>query len=164
MGIFDCMLLVATLLCSLVAGFVFAFAVVVMPGIRKLEDAGFIRAFQVIDRVIQQNQPLFMVVWVGSAVTLIAATGLGIAVSEGAQRALLIVAAGLYLLAVQLPTIAINVPLNNTLQKVNIDEAEPAQLRAARDAFESDWVRWNTIRTLFACFASALLMTVLWLM
>ena len=51
-----------------VAGVVFAFAVVVMPGIRTLPDADFLRAFQVIDRVIQDNQPLFLLVWVGSIV------------------------------------------------------------------------------------------------
>ena len=73
MTLFKALLLLATFLCSLVAGFLFAFAVVIMPGIRSLDDGGFIRAFQVIDRVIQNNQPLFMVVWVGSVVSLIAA-------------------------------------------------------------------------------------------
>jgi hypothetical protein len=35
----------------------FAFAVVVMPGVGRLDDGGFIRGFQVIDRVIQNRQP-----------------------------------------------------------------------------------------------------------
>jgi uncharacterized membrane protein len=60
--VFHLTLILATLLCSLVAGFLFAFAVVVMPGIARLDDASFLRAFQVIDRVIQNNHPLFMVV------------------------------------------------------------------------------------------------------
>ena len=38
-------LLLATLLCALVAGFLFAFAVVVMPGIATLDDTGFLRGF-----------------------------------------------------------------------------------------------------------------------
>jgi uncharacterized membrane protein len=45
-------LMCATFLCSLVAGFLFAFAAVVMPGIRSLNDGNFIRAFQVIDHVL----------------------------------------------------------------------------------------------------------------
>ena len=49
--IFQVTLIVATFLCTLVAGFVFAFAVVVMPGIRTLGDGEFLRAFQVMDRV-----------------------------------------------------------------------------------------------------------------
>ena len=54
---FQIVLILATLLCSLVAGFLFAFATVVMPGIKTLNDREFIRAFQVIDGVIQNNQP-----------------------------------------------------------------------------------------------------------
>ena len=34
MGLFQILLSVATVLCSLVAGFLFAFAAVIMPGIR----------------------------------------------------------------------------------------------------------------------------------
>ena len=70
MTIYQALLMMATFLCSLVAGFLFAFAVVIMPGIRRLDDGGFIRGFQVIDRVIQNNQPLFIFVWVGSALSL----------------------------------------------------------------------------------------------
>ena len=48
------------LLCALVTGFIFTYAVVVMPGFAKLDDQDFIRAFQVTDGVTQNNQPLFM--------------------------------------------------------------------------------------------------------
>ena len=64
MGIFQIVLILAAFLCSLVAGFVFAFAFVVMPGIRSLNDREFIRAFQVMDRIIQNNQPVLC--WSGS--------------------------------------------------------------------------------------------------
>ena len=47
MGIFQIVLILATFLCSLAAGLLFAFAIVVMPGIRSLNDREFIRAFQV---------------------------------------------------------------------------------------------------------------------
>lgn len=57
--IFQISLGLATLLCSLVAGFLFSFAIVVMPGISDLNDREFLRAFQVMDRVIQNNQPVF---------------------------------------------------------------------------------------------------------
>lgn len=62
-----------------------------MPGIRSLNDREFIRVFQVTDRIIQNNQPIFVLVWVGSIVTLV------------------------YLFGVQLPTVIINIPLNNKL-------------------------------------------------
>jgi len=66
MELFPLVVLVAAALCGLVAGFLFGFAVVSMPGLENLSDREFIRAFQVMDRVIQDRQPLFMVVWVGS--------------------------------------------------------------------------------------------------
>ena len=43
MGIFQIALILATFLCSLVAGFLFAFALVAMPGIRNLNgSSGFL--------------------------------------------------------------------------------------------------------------------------
>ena len=45
MNIFQMTLSLATLLCSLVAGSLFAFAIVVMPGIKQLTDREYIRTF-----------------------------------------------------------------------------------------------------------------------
>lgn len=66
MEIFQAILLLTTLLCSLVAGFLFAFAVVIMPGIKNLDDGDFLSSFRAMDGVIQNSQPLFIMVWVGS--------------------------------------------------------------------------------------------------
>lgn len=77
MTLFLWALFAGALLCSLVAGFLFAFAVVVMPGIKRLDDAGFLRAFQVIDGVIQRGQPLFGLIWVGSVLAVLVAGVLG---------------------------------------------------------------------------------------
>ena len=158
---FHAVLVVATFLCALVAGLLFAFAVVVMPGIGRLDDGGFIRAFQAIDRVIQNNQPLFMSVWVGSVLTLIAATVIGVFALSGADRLLIIVAALLYLLGVQVPTFAINVPLNNQIQKLDPDSMNETTRRRAREVFEPRWNKWNAIRTVSASVASIVLMLLL---
>ena len=47
----------------MVAGILFAFAVVVMPGLKRLNDGEFLSAFIAIDDVIQKRQFLFMLVW-----------------------------------------------------------------------------------------------------
>ncbi|MEO1523910.1 MAG: DUF1772 domain-containing protein [Planctomycetota bacterium] len=161
MGLFEITLIIATLLCSLVAGLVFAFAVVVMPGIKNLKDGDFLRAFQVMDRVIQNNQPIFMFVWIGSTLSLIVCAGIGIATLGGADLAGLIVATCLYLFAVQLPTVTINIPLNNKLQTLDVEVMNESDQRLARDQFEGRWNRWNTIRTISACLVSALLLILL---
>ncbi|MGF1461340.1 MAG: DUF1772 domain-containing protein [Leptolyngbyaceae cyanobacterium] len=158
---FQIVLIIATLLCSLVAGFLFAFATVVMPGIKTLNDREFIRAFQVIDGVIQNNQPLFVAVWMGSVVASVAAAGLGFGQLEGAQRLLLVSVPVIYILGVQLSTFTINVPLNNRLQALNVDAMDKAALKAARLNFEPRWNLWNLVRTPFASLASALLIVLL---
>ncbi len=158
---FQIVLILATLLCSLVAGFLFAFATVVMPGIKTLNDREFIRAFQVIDGVIQNNQPLLVAVWMGSIVASVAAAGLGFGYLDGTQRLLLISAPLVYLLGVQLSTFTINVPLNNRLQTLNVDTMDKVSLKAARMNFEPGWNRWNLVRTPFAGLASVLFMILL---
>ena len=161
MEIFRATLILATFLCSLVAGFLFAFAVVVMPGIRSLTDREFIRAFQEMDRVIQNNQPLFMLVWIGSVVALIIASVLGIGQLGGIDRSLLTFAALSYLLGVQWPTVTVNVPLNNKLQTLDADALDERAQKKARQDFEPRWNRWNSIRTSFSGLVSALLIVLL---
>ncbi|MEL6500847.1 MAG: anthrone oxygenase family protein [Cyanobacteria bacterium J06623_1] len=158
---FQIVLILATLLCSLVAGFLFAFATVVMPGIKTLNDREFIRAFQVIDGVIQNNQPLMVAVWMGSILGAVAAAVLGFSQLDGTQRLLSISAPIIYILGVQLSTFTINVPLNNRLQRLNVDAMDEVALKAARMNFEPGWNRWNLVRTPFAGLASVLFMILL---
>ena len=54
---------------------------------------------------------------------------------------LLIVAAAAYLLGVQLPTAAINIPLNNKLQTLDVDAMNETAQTAARKDFEPRWNR-----------------------
>ena len=161
MGIFEIALILATFLCSLVAGLLFVFALVVMPGIRSLNDREFIRAFQVIDGVIQNNQPAFVFVWIGSVVALVTSAVLGIGQLDGDGRLLIIFAALAYLLGVQLPTVTINIPLNNKLQTLQVDALNETTQEAARKDFEPRWNLWNSIRAAFASVASALLIILL---
>jgi uncharacterized membrane protein len=154
-------LVLSTLLCALVAGFVFAFASVAMPGIRSLSDHDFLQAFKAMDRVIQNNQPLFMLVWAGSVVALVASAVLGISRLDGADRLLIVSATAIYLLGVQLPTATINIPLNNRLQADDLGTLTESELHDLRSDFEPRWTRWNSIRTVFAVLSSTLLIILL---
>jgi len=71
MDLLDVSLICSILLCTLVTGFILTYAVVVMPGLSELDDKEFIRAFQVTDRVIQNNQPLFLLTWLGSTLSFL---------------------------------------------------------------------------------------------
>jgi uncharacterized membrane protein len=161
MTLFSVVTVIAAFLCSLVAGFLFGFATVVMPGIRKLDDLDYIRAFQAIDRVIQNNQPLFVLVWAGSVVALAASAALAIWAAHGTDRLLVILAACVYILGVQLPTGGVNLPLNNAIQKVNGASMDIAGRKLARSDFEPRWNRWNVIRTVCSSITSLLLLCLL---
>ena len=153
--------LMSALLCSLVAGLVLTFAIVVMPGIKTLGNRDYLKSFKSIDRVIQNNQPIFMMVWLGSAVVLLASTVLGIWRLEGIDRLLLIVACGIYIFGVQVPTVMINVPLNNRLQSQSLDTMPESELVTTTKEFDSRWLRWNIIRTVVATLTTVLLLVLL---
>ena len=161
MTLFSIALVLAAFLCSLVAGFLFAFAVVVMPGLGRLDDGGFIRAFQMIDGIIQRSQPLFVFTWMGSVLALMTAAVLGIWELGGSNRLLLITATLVYILGVQLPTVTINIPINNKLQKLDLGTTSESAQRQARSEFEPRWNRWNVIRTACSSFTTILLLVLL---
>ena len=161
MNILDISLIFSILTCSLVTGFIFTYAVVVMPGLSKLNDKEFIRAFQVTDGIIQNNQPLFMLTWVGSIIAILSSIIIAI-VFVGISETWLIVLVGVvYLLGVQGITISIHIPLNNHLQQVNIDELNAERLSEERIKFESKWNNFNIIRTIIAFSVSVILLLIL---
>lgn len=149
----DTALIVTTLACGLVAGLVWGFSVVVMPGIAKLSDKDFLLAFKHMDAVIQNRQPMFMLVWVGSVASALVTLALGTMQLSGAPRQLMWFACGLYLVAVQGPTIRFNIPLNNAVQALNIEGMNDKELVEARARFEAPWNRWNQFRTWAAVFS-----------
>ena len=158
MTLFVGFILVSTLLCALVTGFIFTYAVVVMPGFAKLDDRDFIRAFQVTDGVIQNNQPLFMLAWIGSIVSVVATMILGFIELHGIERWTVFAIGFVYLIGVQGITIRVHLPLNNHLQRLEIDEMDPESLSKERNKFETRWNYFNNIRTLIAFAVSFSLM------
>ena len=148
--LFDAALMATTLSCALTAGLVLGFSVVVMPGIAKLSDRDFLLAFKLMDGVIQSGQPVFMIVWVGSIVSVISILVLGTLQLSGIELYLMWCAGGLYLLAVQGPTLRFNIPLNNAVQALEIELLSDPELADARTQFEAPWTRWNRFRTMAA--------------
>ena len=149
------------MLCSLVAGLLFGFAIVVMPGIAKLTDKEYLLAFKHMDGIIQNNQPPFILVWAGSILSIIITLILGMMDLSGTQIYLLVFASILYLFGVQLPTFRFNIPLNNSLQNLDIESLEESEATSFRVNFEIPWNRWNKIRTVNAILAASMLLLLL---
>ena len=159
---FHLTLLVSIIFCSLVAGLLFGFAIVVMPGIANLSDKEYLLAFKYMDGVIQNNQPLFVFVWAGSILSVILTLVLGILNLDDEKLYLLIGAASVYLIGVQLPTFRFNIPLNNELQNLDIEDLEETQAKTSRTKFETSWNRWNKIRTINGIVAVSMFLLLLY--
>ena len=156
--LFDATLMATTVTCALVAGLVFGFAVVVMPGIALLSDRDFLWAFKRMDGVIQGGQPFFMLAGVGFIVLTGLLLVLGTLQLSGVPLYLIWFAGGLYLFAVQGPTIRFNIPLNNAVQALDLDALGDSELAEARTRFEGPWNRWNRFRTVTATSTVVLLL------
>ena len=158
MEIFDLLLILSILSCSLVTGFIFTYAVVVMPGLSQLNDKEFLKAFQVTDAVIQNKQPIFMVTWVSSIVSVLSLILTSIIYIGLSETWLIVLVTMIYLLGVQGVTIFIHLPLNNRIQKLNLEKLKDENLRKERLNFENKWNFFNNVRTIIAFFVSLTLL------
>ena len=161
MDLLDVALIFSILSCSLVGGFIFTYAIVVMPGLSSLSDKDFLRAFQVTDAIIQDNQPLFMFTWVGSMVAMfmtIVVSSVRVELAEAWPIVLISVA---YLVGVQGITAAFHIPLNNHIQNLIIEDLNDETLANERLKFEAKWNFFNYIRTGIALSVSFLLLIIL---
>ncbi len=154
-------LLLSIMFCSLVAGLLFGFAIVVMPGIAKLTDKEYLLAFKHMDGIIQNNQPLFVLVWAGSILSVMATLVLGMLNLSGSDVYLVFFASILYVFGVQLPTFRFNIPLNNSVQRLDIEGLEESDAALSRAGFEQPWNRWNQIRTVNAVGTVSILLSLL---
>ena len=160
MSLFAVVLLVSTVLCALVTGFVFTYAVVVMPGLSKLGDREFIRAFQVTDQIIQNNHPVFVTVWIGSILSVVVTMVTALVGSTGFAGWAAGVTGAVYLIGVQGITVLVHLPLNNQLQNVRVDEMDSASLHEQHELFEARWTSFNVTRTVISCLVTVSLMFV----
>ena len=130
-------LVAATITAGLMAGLFAAFSYAVMPGLGRAGDAAFVEGMQKINVAILNGW--FGVSFGGALVFPVLAAVL----NRGAGRRWIVAGAVLYLL-VLVVTFAVNVPLNDKLEAAG--RTDP---HAAREAFETLWVRWNVVRTVF---------------
>lgn len=134
-----------TLLTGLVAGLFFGFSVAVIPGLSRLPDAGYLQSFQNINVAILN--PVFLVTFVAPVILLPVAAWLQYRQGGSSAWLWMLAATLIYIIAVFGVTIAGNVPLNETLAKTDLTAAGSDRLPSIRAAFEPDWNRLHSIRT-----------------
>jgi uncharacterized membrane protein len=133
---------------GLVAGLFVTFSISVMPALTRLPAARAAAAMQQINRAILN--PVFGLLFGGTAVlavTVAATTGI-------TGTPLRLVGALLLLAGAYLVTAAVNVPLNNALDRADPDGPE---IVTAWERFAGPWTRWNHVRALTSTVATVLL-------
>ncbi len=150
-------LIITTLFSGLMAGLFYAWSISVTPGIGRINDESYLRAFQSMNRAIINS--LFLIVFMGLVVLLIYSSSSFYGTPQTTRFWFILSAAILYIGGVMLITFAGNIPLNNSLEALNIDAMSTDQMAAFRKGFESKWNTLNTIRTV--CSSASFLLLIL---
>ena len=142
----------AIILTGLSAGLFFAWEVSVIPGTKKIGDSSYIETMQSINRAILN--PVFMLIFIGPIVL----QGLSAYQSRGTQAFWLVLASVIiYALGTFGVTGLGNVPLNDMLDAVNMNNLNNGELATTRSDYEGPWNKLNKIRTFFAVLSFLLL-------
>lgn len=150
-------LLFTTLLTGLLAGIFFTWSNAITPGIGRLDDINYLRAFQNMNRTIVN--PLFLVIIMGP-VFLSFATAYLYKSNHPHIFWLLLIAAILYFVGIFLVTIMGNIPLNNLLDKTDLTNISLENARSLRDQFELKWNNLHLVRTIISALSFFLLIIV----
>lgn len=135
---------------ALLAGLFFGFACAVVPGLRRVEDATYVRTFRAINRAILN--PAFLIVFLGAPLL---AAGAVLLWDQDAASRWWAVAGLVCAVATFAITAAINVPLNQRLEAAAA--RTEVELAAARAGFEQRWNAAHLVRTLTGVAAVVLL-------
>ena len=148
-------LIIATLSSGLMAGLFYAWSISVTPGLAKMNDENYLQAFQSMNRAIQN--PAFFIFFFGLVVLLPLLSYLHYQSPADAKFWYIISATVFYLIGIMAVTIFGNVPMNNTLEALQIESMEPDKMASFRLGFESKWNKLNMIRTICSSLSFVLL-------
>ncbi|MFA1543751.1 anthrone oxygenase family protein [Actinomadura monticuli] len=137
------------------AGTFFGFSTGVMPGLNAARPQSAIDAMQGINQKIQN--PLFIAMFLLVPVLAVAAGVLLLTLGQKPAAVLFFVAAAVYFAGALVPSFAVNIPLNNGIDRVTIpgDAAEAARIWSD---YSGRWTAWNNLRAV-AGWASLLAMS-----
>jgi len=136
--------IILVLLTGLSAGLCFTWSNAITPGIGRLDDLGYLSAFQQMNRSI--INPMFIIVFFGPLFLGL----INLYLFKNASSSiiwLLIFAVAFYFFGVLLVTMFGNVPLNEVLDKTDLNKASLEDLKLLRNRFEAKWNRLHLIRT-----------------
>jgi uncharacterized membrane protein len=148
-------LVITATMIALMSGLFYAWSCSVMSGFARLNYREFVSAMQKTNRAIQN--PVFFAAFFGAPLFLIFSTVFHY--NQTNRFALLLAAAIIYLIGNFGVTMFGNVPLNNTLDRFNLESASDEETALQRANFGRRWNNLNTIRTVSSTLAVILVVT-----
>jgi uncharacterized membrane protein len=148
-------LFLATFFTGLMAGLFFTWSFSVTRGLSRLSDTNYIEAFQSLNKAILN--PAFAMVFWGSILSLILAAILHYQQPPSGNFWYLLTATIVYLMGSIVVTFAGNIPLNNSLEKIQLNSSSLEEIKIKRTSFEGKWNSLNMIRTISSSLAFILL-------
>jgi uncharacterized membrane protein len=142
-------LFLAVVLTGLSAGLFYAWSVSVIPGTKKVPDHMYLETMQAINRAILN--PGFFLIYMGSLGLLAVSTFQQF--QNGLVFWLLLVASITYLVGTFGVTGLGNVPLNNSLDVLDLGQLSKEAMATTRQEYELAWNRFHTIRMAFSVLA-----------
>ena len=139
-------LFLAALSTGLMAGIFFTWTNAVTPGIGRLSDIEYLNALQSMNRVILN--PAFYLVFFGAVLLIPLSAALNFRSDSNTIFWLLITSAVIYWIGSFFVTVFGNIPLNNLLDKTNLNVISPEDAKNLRSSIETKWNNFNLIRTI----------------
>ena len=138
--------LFAALMCfGLVAGLMYGWVVSVIPGHRRLDDRSYLQSMQHINRAIVN--PGFLIAFLGAAVLGAVATYLQYRTGASRRWVWLAAATSVYVIGMLGVTVVGNIPLNNVVEGLSLDELDDRSAGRQRHGYERRWNRLHNLRT-----------------
>lgn len=138
---------VSLILTGAIAGFFYAWSVAAMPGLDHVEAGHAIPAMQSINVVVRN--PVFFLSFFGMPIATLISCGLLLLLGQKRAGLLMGLAAMVYIGGAFLPTMLVNVPLNEALAQESIPGSPMAAQQLWLD-YSRPWTLWNTLRAAFS--------------
>jgi uncharacterized membrane protein len=145
----------AILLTGLMAGIFFTWSNAVKPGLGKLSDTEYLRALQSMNRVILNNA--FKLIFLGAIITVALVPVFYFNLYPKNIFWLFILTLIIYWVGVFGVTISVNIPLNEILDKTNLESISLEEIKALRTRIEVKWNNFNFIRSISSAITFLLL-------
>ncbi len=145
----------AILLTGLMAGIFFTWSNAVKPGLGKLSDIEYLRALQSMNRVILNNA--FKLIFLGAIITVALVPVFYFNLYPKNIFWLFILTLVIYWVGVFGVTISGNIPLNEILDKTNLESISQEEIKALRTRIEVKWNNFNFIRSISSAITFLLL-------